>query len=168
MEFQTPNPCLNQITLAVTVTTLLTRISFELRAMCLYHIWHMLVWEEIASLGGVDITEGNNKSWAWQINLMCFRGGMWLETHLIIESFLYTYQMSLNARHSSGVWKEGSMIDKISEFNREGEILHVVVLQSLSHVQLFATPWTAAHQASLSITISQNLKYCMMSHICRL
>ena len=49
------------------------------------------------------------------------------------------------------------MIDKISEFNREGEILHVVVLQSLSHVQLFATPWTAAHQASLSITNSWSL-----------
>ena len=26
-------------------------------------------------------------------------------------------------------------------------------VQSLSHVQLFATPWTAAHQASLSCTI---------------
>ena len=30
-------------------------------------------------------------------------------------------------------------------------------VQSLSRVQLFATPWTAAHQASLSITNSQNL-----------
>ena len=30
-------------------------------------------------------------------------------------------------------------------------------VQSLSHVQLFATPWTAAHQASLSITKSQDL-----------
>ena len=30
-------------------------------------------------------------------------------------------------------------------------------VQSLSHVRLFATPWTAARQASLSITISQNL-----------
>ena len=30
-------------------------------------------------------------------------------------------------------------------------------VQSLSHVQLFATPWTAAHQASLSITKSQSL-----------
>ena len=29
--------------------------------------------------------------------------------------------------------------------------------QSLSHVQLFATPWTAAHQASLTITNSQSL-----------
>ena len=33
----------------------------------------------------------------------------------------------------------------------------VVVIQSLSHVQLFATPWTAAFQASLSFTISQRL-----------
>ena len=30
-------------------------------------------------------------------------------------------------------------------------------IQLLSHVQLFATPWTAAHQASLSITNSQSL-----------
>ena len=33
----------------------------------------------------------------------------------------------------------------------------VVVVQSLGHVLLFVSPWTAAHQASLSFTISQNL-----------
>ena len=33
----------------------------------------------------------------------------------------------------------------------------VVAAQSLSHVRLFATPWTAARQASLSITISRSL-----------
>ena len=33
----------------------------------------------------------------------------------------------------------------------------VVVAQSLGHVWLFATPWTAAHQASLSFTISRSL-----------
>ena len=33
----------------------------------------------------------------------------------------------------------------------------VIVVQLLSHVQLFVTPWTAAHQASLSFTISQSL-----------
>ena len=32
-----------------------------------------------------------------------------------------------------------------------------VVIHSLSSVQLFVTPWTAAHQTSLSITISQSL-----------
>ena len=33
----------------------------------------------------------------------------------------------------------------------------VVVVQWLSCVQLFATPWTAAHQAPLSFTVSGNL-----------
>ena len=33
----------------------------------------------------------------------------------------------------------------------------VVVVQSLSCIRFFATPWTAAHQASLSITISWSL-----------
>ena len=33
----------------------------------------------------------------------------------------------------------------------------VVLVQLLSHVQLFATPWTTAHQAILSDTISQSL-----------
>ena len=32
----------------------------------------------------------------------------------------------------------------------------VVVAQSVSHGQLFVTPWTAAHQASLSFTISRS------------
>ena len=32
-----------------------------------------------------------------------------------------------------------------------------LAVQSLSHVQLFVTPWTAARQASLSFTISQSL-----------
>ena len=36
-------------------------------------------------------------------------------------------------------------------------MLHVVVAQLLSCVQLFATPWAVAHQASLSFTISQSL-----------
>ena len=33
----------------------------------------------------------------------------------------------------------------------------VICIQSLGHVWLFATPWTAAHQAFLSITISWSL-----------
>ena len=32
-----------------------------------------------------------------------------------------------------------------------------VVVQSLSHVQLYMTPWTAAHQTSLSFTTSRSL-----------
>ena len=33
----------------------------------------------------------------------------------------------------------------------------VISVQSLSHVRLFVTPWTATHQASLYITNSQSL-----------
>ena len=33
----------------------------------------------------------------------------------------------------------------------------VIVVQLLSHVQLFATPWTAVHQVPLSFTVSRSL-----------
>ena len=39
----------------------------------------------------------------------------------------------------------------------EYKCTYIVVFQLLSCVQLFVTPWTAAHQASLSFTISQSL-----------
>ena len=45
----------------------------------------------------------------------------------------------------------------------------VVIVQSLSCVQLFATLWTAAHQASLSFTVSQSLlNLCPLSQWCYL
>ena len=36
-------------------------------------------------------------------------------------------------------------------------VYFVAVVPSLSCVQIFATPWAAAHQVSLSFTISQSL-----------
>ena len=44
----------------------------------------------------------------------------------------------------------------INEVNH-GARTGISSVHSLSHVKLFATPWTAAHQASLSITNSQSL-----------
>ena len=44
---------------------------------------------------------------------------------------------------------------------------HVVIVQLLNHVQLFATPWTAARQASLSFTISGSyLKLMCTESVC--
>ena len=43
---------------------------------------------------------------------------------------------------------------RLSNLTRD---LAISSVQSLSRVQLFATPWTAAHQASLSITYSWSL-----------
>ena len=45
----------------------------------------------------------------------------------------------------------------------EVELLRTVIVQSLNRVQLFATPWTVARQASLSFTISQSLLKLMSS-----
>ena len=55
-----------------------------------------------------------------------------------------------------------SMLDQISSSVTDTKAcgtgwLSVAAVQSLSRVRLFATPWTAARQASLSFTISGNL-----------
>ena len=44
---------------------------------------------------------------------------------------------------------------KVSEGS--GKQIYKALVQLLSHVRLFATPWTAARQASLSITNSWSL-----------
>ena len=46
-------------------------------------------------------------------------------------------------------------------FWKAGTTVFIHSVQSLSHVQLLVTPWTAARQASLSITISQSLRKLM-------
>ena len=59
--------------------------------------------------------------------------------------------------------KLGSLIQQVKVYSLELLDLNpsfpssCVVVQSLSHIQLFATPGAAAHQASLSFTISQSL-----------
>ena len=44
-------------------------------------------------------------------------------------------------------------------------VFSFVVVQLLSHVQVFATPWTEAHRASLSFTISQSLLKIMSTEL---
>ena len=41
--------------------------------------------------------------------------------------------------------------------NKKDLFASVVVVQLLTHVRLFVTPWTATHQASLSFTVSLSL-----------
>ena len=50
-----------------------------------------------------------------------------------------------------------SLASKSSEGWPVWPVCTVLVVESLSHVCLFATPWTTAHQASLSFTISWSL-----------
>ena len=63
---------------------------------------------------------------------------------------------------SSVICHEGQkyIIQQSGVTSRKGKIvtpLVLVVVQSLSHIWLFVTPWTAAHQAALSSTISPSL-----------
>ena len=48
-------------------------------------------------------------------------------------------------------------IESLSDMIPSLGLLQLAVVQSLSHVQLFLTPRTAAYQTSLSFTISQSL-----------
>ena len=66
---------------------------------------------------------------------------------------------------SSATFKVTGDSDKGEATGREtsGVQVAVVVVQSFSRVRLFATPWTAAHQASLSITNSHRILLKLMS-----
>ena len=61
----------------------------------------------------------------------------------------------------------GGSLVRTHHFNCPGSILQFSSAQSLSRVWLFATPWTTAHQASLSIANSQSfLNSCQVSRWC--
>ena len=55
------------------------------------------------------------------------------------------------------LWECHMDFGKLRKKKRERENCFFSSVQPLSHVRLFAAPWTAAHQASLSITNSQSL-----------
>ena len=107
------------------------------------------------------ITAGNSKilesiwtsrKWKWLlvVNVVIFE-----------VIFLRSNNWKLMCLHRSSDWWE----TKLSWLNWQGRVVFFQVelgilyqsVQSLSHVQLFATPWTATHQASLSITNSWSL-----------
>ena len=100
------------------------------------------------------ITAGNSKilesiwtsrKWKWLlvVNVVIFE-----------VIFLRSNNWKLMCLHRSSDWWE----TKLSWLNWQGRVVFFQVelgilyqsVQSLSHVQLFATPWTATHQASLS------------------
>ena len=79
-----------------------------------------------------------------------------------MKQYLVTYLTKVTIKDSSGtqsyiVAKQTKNKTNPSSFSREDCFLQFSSVQSLSRVQLFATPWTAAHQASPSIPNSQSL-----------
>ena len=81
------------------------------------------------------------------------------------QKFINLYASCIHGRYSgeekgdSKKWLQNSGLNSvlIRKAWREGNVGLFVVVQSFRHVQLFVTPWTAAHQASLSFTISWSL-----------
>ena len=69
------------------------------------------------------------------------------DTVKFFASLIHIYKKSLRK------WLRIGVVETLPEFNSS----IFIVSQLLSHVQLFATPWTAAHQATLFFTISQSL-----------
>ena len=97
--------------------------------------------------------------------LGCHRAPVWVPWVIRQISTGYLFYICYCACfHASSSWflRVDQGIDKFSPlFNKKEKnptvITFTVVSQSLSHVQLFATPWTAACQAPLSFTISRSL-----------
>ena len=91
----------------------------------------------------------------WDL-LFCFWifWGLWfLKAKCLLKQIIYAVQ-SIIQKHNFV-----HLLGEHSGYLREDSyyLSFVFVVQSLSCVQLFATPWTAACQASLSFTISQSL-----------
>ena len=59
-------------------------------------------------------------------------------------------------------WAWCSCIQILVKESLKPSILWIILVQELSHVQLFVTPWTAAHQPSLSVTTAQSLLKLML------
>ena len=74
---------------------------------------------------------------------------------LLVLGFLsFLRNLSFSRHHTVILWCISSFILVNEHYFL---IFIVVVFHSLNHIQLLVSPWTAAHQASLAFTVSQNL-----------
>ena len=83
---------------------------------------------------------------------------LWRKNSVKISGSWKSYKLLLEAKH---MWEKKTRICLEEHIGEPRENCPPTIgagsVQSLSHVWLFATPWTAAHQASLSITNSRSL-----------
>ena len=86
------------------------------------------------------------------MNVVPQRELTWLNTHNTITTRVFASMA--NGRFGSSLLEAVSLSPPLTR--RKIYCLFIAV-HSLSHIWLFVTPWTAAHQVSLSFTISQSL-----------
>ena len=85
---------------------------------------------------------------------------LWGRTELDTTEATYQQQQQPNPRHVSKPNQEDKTTRPLLSTKVhivKAMVFPVVVLQLLNLLQLFATPWNAAHQASLFLTISRSL-----------
>ena len=87
------------------------------------------------------------------IKIIIFFNACWTYSLLYISLELTGCSFLLKPNFENNLW------NYLASFQRMKFLilLHHLLLFLHYHVQLFGTPWTAAHQASLSFTISQCL-----------
>lgn len=101
----------------------------------------------------------------WKIEFPWEAGGhTWIaEVSQNIDSYVYSSVSVLHPYHllfhlcPPGTYACVTVTHLITEGWASALALPVAVVPSLSHVQLCGTPWTAAHQASLSVANSWSL-----------
>ena len=83
------------------------------------------------------------------------------------KTMKYKNHIILSSDADKNIWQSSTSIynnkNEKNKIDKNGNCLNMtktnceVVFLSLNHVQLFATPWTASHRPSLSLTMSQSL-----------
>ena len=94
--------------------------------------------------------------------LLCWKRQRWVDGCGFVRfEWLHDLILTPNPRHDS-IQNIQIYIHK-TQVNLKNVFQYAFVAQSLSHDQLFATPWNAAYQASLSFTIFRSLLKLMSS-----
>ena len=107
----------------------------------------VLYWERLKAGG-----EEEDRGWdSWMVSPTRWTW-VWAGRELVIEKAIATHSSTLTNPMDRGVWQ--AMVHRVTKSQTQLKWLQFSSIQSLSRVQLFVTPWTTAHQASLSITNS--------------
>ena len=119
----------------------------------LYNVWwpvYLALFHRFTVIGHLDFFLLSAETFTHQISvfLLLVLGGLYLFWIKVL------YLDTCTVKSSSFCWV---LCNPMFSVSWRLILLFLMQFSALSHVQLFATPWTAAHQASLTITNSRSL-----------